>query len=230
MERVSLGNALSEPGLRQKYVDGLVGALDHDFEYVDSISYVSNEEIAERGIEIFRDGKRKFYELKSVCVPNSVKAELGVNSNIYLTQRLFDEARKVNMEGVTLEEIETLLSISLRDHEDTHARHFREGIPGVVDKIVFTHQQELFSSVSELEAHKKTIVALGELSVHSDFLRRNQDSQLRDYGQYYERLRNVFRFNQNIGKITKALDQYRSFDYKQVRGSSRTFHGIQILI
>jgi len=231
MDGVSLLEAAREPQLRQDYMDGLVDTFGKNFEYVGDFEYLSNEDIRDHREEIFGNDAKDLSLIESVCVPESTNPAFGSYSNVYHTQRLYDGLIGQLSAGIATEqEIEHLLGINLAHHQYAHAEHYMDGIPGIVEEIFSEEDRILFTNLTQLEAHKRTIVALGEIDLRSNYLKSHQSVQIKTYGEYFRKLRNFPKSEENNEAVEKGIRRYSGFESKLVKPRSDQLGTSQIIV
>ncbi|MGK0209102.1 MAG: hypothetical protein ACI83O_000367 [Patescibacteria group bacterium] len=215
MSRIHPREALDHEEARQPYIDGLIEASGHDLKYVDSITYVTHEDEEYTDISKHGNGAIQNFTDIAICT-KPYDHRMGSRSNIYLTDTLFDRL-KTRMDVMNPIDMDLILTQSIVYHEDLHATHFYEGIPGVIEKVVYTHDLKLFLAASELEAHKSTIVELGELGVPSLYLAEHQSLAISEYQRYFDIMKDLREENYKVPRINKALNKYAErFKFKKV--------------
>jgi len=231
MARVSIVEALAEPGKRQEYMDGLVDTVEGDLRYVLGFEYLSDEVIREFAVQDFGMSPLALNLRLSFCEPQSTDGNLGQFSNIYQTHTLYEGLKKHQLDGLAEpEEIDHLLRISLVDHQYTHAEHYMDGIPGFVDKISNDHESKLFETLSQLESHRRSIIELGKLGVESDYLSNHKAAQFEEYSDHFRRLQGLLESKNDPALVRKAIDKYSKLEANVVKRRSDQLGITQIII
>lgn len=222
MTKISYLEALENPRLRQKYLDYLVESSGLNFPYVDEFKYITNEEagkIKDRLCHFSEDSENELEKITAACIPNG---KIPANSTIYFTENNFSNDCKKILTNllVTQNDFETAHRIEIYYHEAVHSEHFCKGINGFnlkEFKLETEEGKKLFIIASEIDAHKKHILALGNTKSSSFYLSQYQKFLISVFTNYIRLLPQLVKegFDENLSR--KIFDKYKELRYNQLQ-------------
>lgn len=215
--------AFENPSLRQAYLNEIVTSSGRTFPAVSSFRYLTEQQRQELDARLYRNpaevGVEERKSASAVCSLDGLANE-AKTASIFLLENHFNPVFNVlYRRGLQAEDVDLVTHSTICEHEASHAEHFTShSIPGVslpgLD-LMTKEGSVLFTVASELEAHRREIIYLGNQKAKTNYPFKHQEFLLKCYSTYLIVLKQLDKKGiADSAKIRQIFEQFKRLEYK----------------